>query len=159
MAARIILGVLGALALTSQLALAGPVDRTEIANAFWRDVWQARNPSAVDNYVTDDFVITTGGKDIKSRASFKTWVADFQARGDDLKLEVIETFPSADGSRTASRLRLTAGNNGMMGLSPDGQPFTLTVTAILAYREDGKIVHNWVERNAWEVYGELTKRP
>ncbi len=148
-----------ALFIASHVALAGPADPTLIANAFWRDVWQARNPAAVDNYVVDDFVITTGGKDIKSRESFKAWVADFQSRVGDLKLEVIETFSSADGTRTVSRLRLTGGNKGMMGLPPDGRPFTLTVTSILAFREDGKILHNWVERNAWEVYSALTKAP
>ena len=146
-----------ALFIASHLALAGPADPTLIANAFWRDVWQARNPAAVDNYVVDDFIITTGGKDIKSRESFKAWVADFQSRVGDLKLEVLETFASADGTRTVSRLRLTGGNRGMMGLPPDGRPFTLTVTSILAFREDGKILHNWVERNAWEVYSALTK--
>lgn len=148
-----------ALFIASHMALAGTPDPTSIANAFWRDVWQARNPAAVDNYVVDDFVITTGGKDIKSRENFKAWVADFQSRVGNLRLEVLETFASADGTRTVSRLRLTGGNKGMMGLPPDGRPFTLTVTSILALREDGKILHNWVERNAWEVYSALTKAP
>jgi predicted ester cyclase len=148
-----------AMLFASQLALAGPIDRTEIADAFWRDVWQARNPAAVDHYVVDDFVITTGGKDINSRENFKTWLTDFQSRVGDLKLEVLETFPSADGTRTVSRLRVSGGNKGMMGLPPDGRPFTLTATSILAFNSDGKILHNWVERNAWEVYNALTKAP
>lgn len=159
MLARTIIAAAVAMVITSQLTLAGSADPTPIANAFWRDVWQARNPAAVDNYVVEDFVITTGGKDIKSRESFKAWIADFQSHVKDLSLEVLETFPSADGTRTVSRLRLTGGNKGMMGLPPDGRPFTLTVTSILAFREDGKIVHNWVERNAWEVYSALTKTP
>lgn len=146
-----LIGALAALVIASQTAFADPIDRTEIANAFWRDVWQASNPAAIENYVVEDFVITTGGKAIKSREKFKAWVADFQSHVSDLKLEVPETFPSADGTRTVSRLRLTGGNNGMMGLPPDGKPFTLTATAILAFREDGKILHNWVERNAWEI--------
>jgi hypothetical protein len=126
--------------LASQLALAAPRNPVEIANAFWRDVWQARNPAAVDQYVVDDFVITTGGKDISSRENFKAWVADFQSRIGDLKLEVLETFASADGTRTVSRLRLTGDTKGMMGLPPDARPFTLTVTSILAFRDDGRIL-------------------
>jgi hypothetical protein len=30
-------------------------------------------------------------------------------------------------------------------------------TAIFAVREDGLLEHNWVERNAWEVYGRLVR--
>ncbi len=117
MRARTIIAAAVAMVMTSQLALAGSADPTPIANAFWRDVWQARNPAAVDNYVVEDFVITTGGKDIKSRESFKAWIADFQSRVKDLSLEVLETFPSADGTRTVSRLRLTGGNQGHDGTS------------------------------------------
>lgn len=86
-------------------------------------------------------------------------MADFQSLVDDLNLEVLETFPSADGTRTVSRLRLTGGNKSIMGLPPDGRQFTLTVTSILAFREVGKILHNCVERNAWEVLSALTKPP
>jgi hypothetical protein len=28
-------------------------------------------------------------------------------------------------------------------------------TAIFAVREDGLLLHNWVERNAWELHGRL----
>jgi hypothetical protein len=49
-------------------------------------------------------------------------------------------------------------NNGMFGTAPDQQPFVMLVTSVLAIRADGLIEHNWVERNALEVYRQPTKR-
>lgn len=129
-----------------------------VVTGFLRDVWQAGNPEAVDKYVADDFVITTGGTEIRSRGEFKKWVANFQSKIDDLKLEILETFQSADGTRVVTRMRVTGTNSGMFGLPANHKPFTMTVTAVWAVRADGKLEHNWVERNAWEVYGELTKQ-
>lgn len=133
-------------------------DSTAVVNGFLRDVWQARNPEAIDQYVADDFVITTGGMDISSPAEFKKWVATFQSKISDLKLEIVDIFSSADGTQVVSRLRLTGANNGMFGLPADQRPFVMTATAVWAVNEDGKLEHNWVERNAWEVYSALAKK-
>jgi hypothetical protein len=38
-----------------------------IVERFWRDVWQRlQNPHAINALVAEDFVITSGGKDIVS---------------------------------------------------------------------------------------------
>jgi hypothetical protein len=43
-------------------------DSVAIVERFWRDVWQRpQNPHAIDALVAEDFVITSGGKDIVSR--------------------------------------------------------------------------------------------
>ena len=139
--------------LASSPAFAG--SSSAIVEGFWRDVWQNKNPAAVDNYVIDDFIITSGGKDIRTREAFKKWIADFQSKISDMKVEVIETFENADGSRVVSRLRVTGKNNGMMGVDANQQPFVLTATAVWAVSADGKLEHNWVERNAWEVHGQI----
>jgi hypothetical protein len=34
-------------------------------------VWKARNPTAIGDFVVDDFVITTGGVDVVSKPKFK----------------------------------------------------------------------------------------
>jgi hypothetical protein len=135
----------------------GKSNSAAIVEGFLRDVWQRQNPEAVDKYVSDDFVITTGGKDIRSRAAFKKWVADFQSKISDMKLEILETIQNADGSRVVTRMRLTGKNNGMLGLKPDQKPFVLTATAVWAVNAEGRLEHNWVERNAWEVYGQLVE--
>jgi hypothetical protein len=127
-------------------------------NAFLHDVWGQGNPDAIDKYVAEDFVITTGGKDIRSREAFKKWVVDFQSAISDMNFKVLETIQSADGSRVVTRMRLTGKNNGMFGLEPDQKPYVLTATAIWAVGPDGRLKHNWVERNAWEVYSQLIEK-
>jgi predicted ester cyclase len=82
-------------------------------------------------------------------------VARFQSTIADLKWETIETFSNSDGSRVASRFRVTGRNNGMFGLPADGKPVAFTGNAILAVTPTGKLASNWVERSAWELYNQL----
>ena len=131
-------------------------DSVAIVENFWREVWQTpQNPDAIDRLVAEDFVITSGGHDIHGREAFKRWVVEFQAKIIDLDFEVIETFQNEDGSRVASRWRVTGKNNGILGTDAGHEPILMLGTAILAVREDGLLQHNWVERNAWELYGRL----
>jgi hypothetical protein len=67
-------------------------------------VWRACNPAAIDDFVIDDFVITTGGVDVVSRTKFKEWAAAFMAKINDLQFEVIETFQNEDGSRVCLKM-------------------------------------------------------
>jgi SnoaL-like polyketide cyclase len=131
------------------------VNSVKIVEEFWKRVWKARNPAAIDDFVVDDFVITTGGVDIVSKAKFKEWASAFMAKINDLQFEVIETFQNEDGRRVASRWRITGKNNGMLGTPPDQQPISFTGTAVWAVREDGKLCHNWVERSTFELFQQL----
>ena len=132
------------------------MNAVEIVERFWAEVWQApQDPDAVDRLVTDDFVLTSAGVDIVSRAAFKQWVIDFLARVDGPEFEVVETFQNAEGTRVASRWVITGRNNGILGTEPDGQPIRLTGTAVWAVRADGLLEHNWVERSAFELYQAL----
>ncbi|MBV8139326.1 MAG: ester cyclase [Deltaproteobacteria bacterium] len=133
------------------------MNSVKIVAEFWECVWKARNPAAIDDFVVDDFVITTGGVDVVSRAKFKEWAAGFMAKITDLQFEVIETFQNEDGSRVASRWRITGKNNGIVGTPADQQPISFTGNAIWAVREDGKLCHNWVERSAFELFQKLHK--
>ena len=65
------------------------LDAVKIVESFWADVWAARNPDAIDRYVVDDFAITSGGVDIRTRDSFKQWVREFQSKILDLTFETI----------------------------------------------------------------------
>ncbi|HEY4350504.1 MAG TPA: nuclear transport factor 2 family protein [Paraburkholderia sp.] len=122
-----------------------------IVENFWRQVWQAHNPDAVDKLVAEDFEITTGGVTIGSRDAFKSWVAAFLASIDNFEFHIVEMFSSASGDRVVTRWRVTGKNNGFMGFEPDGAPIDMTGTAVFEVREDGLLQHNWVERNALEV--------
>jgi hypothetical protein len=126
-----------------------------IAENFWRQVWQSRNPDAIDRLVAEDFAITTGGVVIRSRAQFKKWVATFLASIDDFRFDVLETFQNEAGDRVVTRWRVTGKNNGFMGTEPCRSPIDMTGSAILHVREDGLLQHNWVERSALEVYRSL----
>jgi hypothetical protein len=41
------------------------LDAVKIVESFWKDVWAACNPEAVDRYVVEDITLTTGGVDIR----------------------------------------------------------------------------------------------
>jgi len=132
-----------------------PEESVDLVESFWEEVWAARNPDAIHRFVTEDFIITTAGSDVTGPEDFTAWVAGFQATIADLKWETIETFSNVDGSRVASRFRVTGRNNGMFGLPADGKPVGFTGNAILAVTPDGKLARNWVERSAWELYNQL----
>ncbi|KAA0693401.1 SnoaL-like polyketide cyclase [Neorhizobium sp. P12A] len=124
----------------------------EIVNNFWREVWQSKNPEAVDRLVAKDFVITTGGVEVRSRETFKKWIAAFLASVDDFRFDVVEIFQNETGDRVVSRWIVTGRNNGFMGSPACGSPIKMTGTAVMHVREDGLLQHNWVERNALEVH-------
>src|SRR6266851_5843071 len=132
-----------------------PLNSVKIVEDFWTAVWKARNPAAIDDFVVDDFVITTGGVDIRSKQKFKEWASAFMAKINDLHVEVLETFQNADGSRVASRWRFTGNNNGLLGTPADQRPVSCTGTAVWAVGEDGKLYHNWVERSSYELFQQL----
>lgn len=131
-------------------------DSVKIVEAFWGAVWQGKDFDAIDRYCVEDFIITSGGVDVVSKASFKAWAKQFNHLITDLKFDVIETFQNEDGSRVASRWRVSGRNNGMFGLPADQHEISFTGTAIWQVRDDGKLMHNWVERASWEAYNDLT---
>src|SRR6516225_2705628 len=125
------------------------MNSVKIVEDFWAAVWKARNPDAIDKYVVDHFVITTGGIDIYTKDRFKEWVQQFLEKINDLEFEVVETFQNEDGSRVASRWRIRGKNNGRLGTPPDHQPISYAGMTISAVREDGKLSHNWVESSSF----------
>lgn len=80
---------------------------------------------------------------------------DHRSGAAGLQFDVVETFQNEDGSRVASRWRVSGRNNGMFGLPPDQREVSFTGTAVWQIREDGKLLHNWVERASWEAYQAL----
>jgi hypothetical protein len=129
----------------------------EAVETFWDAVWKApQDPDAIDDLVVEDFVIVSGGAEIRSRAAFKEWVLGFQGAIDDFEFHVVETFQNPEGTRVASLWEVTGRNNGVMGTEPDGQPIHLTGTAVWDVREDGMLLRNRVERNAFELHQRLT---
>ncbi|WP_395408486.1 ester cyclase [Pseudoduganella sp. UC29_106] len=133
------------------------MNSVKIVEAFWAAVWQGKDFDAIDRFCVEDFVITSGGIDIVSKSKFKAWVKQFNQLVTNLQFEVVETFQNEDGSRVASRWIVSGRNNGVFGLAPDQREVRFTGTAVWQVREDGKLVHNWVERASWEAYQTLTR--
>ena len=127
----------------------------QIVLDFWQTVW---NPpydlDFIDSAVTEDFVITSAGKDIVSRAAFKDWVAGFQQQIADLRLEPQETFANPQQTRVVSRWKMSGFNNGLFGLPANRQPVVITGIAIWELRGE-LLAHNWVERSAFETWSML----
>jgi hypothetical protein len=129
----------------------------DLVQEFWEQVWQPpHNYDAIDDLTVEDFVLISGGTRIESREAFKRWAREFGSKINDMNFEVVESFENHDGSRVASMWRVTGRNNGIFGTEPGGEPIEMTGTAIWAVREDGKLLSNRVERNAYEVVQRLT---
>ncbi len=127
-----------------------------LALEFLSRVWASPHDlSAIDELMTEDFVITSGGNDVTGRQAFKAWVKEFQNILLEAHTENLEVFANPDDDRVVSRWRCTGKNNGMLGLPADGRSVSFTGVAIWAIR-DGKLARSWVERSAWELYQELT---
>ena len=131
------------------------LNSVKIVEDFWATVWRRHNLDEIDRFVVDDCVITTGGVDIVTKDRFKAWVTQFLDKVADLEFGVVETFQNEDGSRVTSRWQITGKNNGVLGMPADQRPIDFTGTAVWAVREDGKLLHNWVERSSWELFQRL----
>ena len=128
----------------------------QLALEFFRRVWGPRHDlDAIDELMTEDYLITSGGKVIRGRAAFKAWVRQFQEHLLEARTENVEVCSNASGDRVVSRWICTGKNNGLLGLPRDGRSVSFTGIAVWVVR-DGKLAQCWVERSAWELYQELS---
>lgn len=127
-----------------------------IITEFFNRVWTPPNDlNAIDEMMTEDYTIISGGKEIKGRKAFKAWVREFQTHLLEARTVNQESFSNATGSRVVSRWICSGKNNGIFGLPPDGRFISFTGIAIWKI-QDGKLAECWVERSAFELYRELT---
>jgi predicted ester cyclase len=123
---------------------------------FFARVWgPAHDLSAIDEMMTEDYVITSGGSVIRGRDEFRRWVQEFQTRLLDARNETFEVFANPAGDRVVSRWICRGRNNGIFNLPADGREVAFTGIAIWRV-EGGKLAECWVERAALEAYKELT---
>ncbi len=123
---------------------------------FFRRVWSPPHDlDAIDELMTEDYTITTGGVVVRGRAAFKQWVAAFQRRILDATNETLEVFASASGDRVVSRWVCRGRNGGLFGLPADDRPVEFTGIAIWRVEHD-RLAECWVERAGFEAYQRLT---
>jgi predicted ester cyclase len=130
---------------------ARPADQAvALATQFLNRVWgPAHDLDAIDELMTEDYRIWSGGKLVSGRSAFKDWVRKFQSIYGNANTEIQETFANEEGDRVVSRWFNTGVNNGMFGLAPDGRPVSFTGIAIWRVY-DGRLAECWVERAALE---------
>jgi predicted ester cyclase len=112
--------------------------------------------NAIDELMTANYVITSGGKTIQGRDAFKEWVKNFQQVLAEAITISQDIFSNAPGDMVVSRWICSGKNNGMFGLDPDSKPVSFTGIAIWKIREN-QLAECWVERSAYELYQQLQK--
>lgn len=128
-----------------------------LAVEFLSRVWgPAHDLHAIDELMTEDYVIHSAGTSIRGRDVFKAWVANFQTVLEDARNEILEVFADASGERVVSRWLCTGRNRGIFGLPADGRDVAFTGIAIWRVR-DGRLAECWAERAALEAYRALTE--
>lgn len=122
-----------------------------LAREFLGRVWALPHDlDAIDELMTEDYVITSAGKVIRGRSAFKAWVADFHDALQGATNQVIDVFANPSGDRVVSRWICTGTNNGLFGLPADGRPVSFSGVAIWAVRDD-RLSECWVERSGLEL--------
>ncbi|MBA3317241.1 MAG: HD domain-containing protein [Gemmatimonadales bacterium] len=130
-----------------------------LAVEFLNRVWGPDHDlDAIDELLTEDYALTTGGAVVRGREAFKHWVREFQTRLRDARTTNVEAFANPAGDRVVSRWVCTGRNNGLLGLPADGRAVSFTGIAIWKI-SGGKLAECWVERASWELYRELTQAP
>ncbi len=133
-------------------------DAERLAREFLGRVWAPPHDlDAIDELMTEDYMITSGGKVIRGRSAFKAWVADFHRVLPGATNHVLDVFANPNGDRVVSRWVCTGRNNGLFGLPPDGREVSFSGLAVWAVR-DGRLSECWVERAGLELYLELSGR-
>lgn len=130
----------------------------QLAVNFFDNVWGGDHDlDKIDTFMTEDYVITSGGVRIEGRPAFKQWVGEFQRKLLDARTVNLEAFANATGDRVVSRWVCTGRNNGIFGLPADGREVSFTGIAIWRVRDD-RLAECWVERSALELYFKLTAK-
>ncbi|WP_339786081.1 nuclear transport factor 2 family protein [uncultured Imperialibacter sp.] len=130
-------------------------DPVQLSLSFLERVWgPSHDLDAIDELMTEDYTITTGGISITGRNEFKEWVRNFQQKLTDAITESQETIRNESGDRVISRWICTGKNNGIFGLPADGREVAFTGIAIWSVR-DNRLAACWVERSALELYQKI----
>lgn len=134
----------------------GP-EAERLAVEFLTRVWgPAHDLDAIDELMTEDYVIHSAGSSIRGRDTFKAWVGHFHTIMEGAQNEILEVFADASGERVVSRWLCTGRNNGIFGLPPDGRPVAFTGIAIWRV-QDGRLAECWAERAALEAFRALSE--
>lgn len=127
-----------------------PIPEKLVLEYFDR-VWQSPHEvDAIDELMTEEYCITTAGKEVRGRTEFKNWVGEFQKQLLDAKTESVAIFYNEKENKVVSRWKCSGRNNGLFGLKPDNRFISFTGIAIWTIK-DNRLSECWVERSAYEL--------
>jgi len=128
---------------------------------FFERVWHAPHElEAIDELMTEDYVIYTAGTAVAGRERFKDWIRGFQTLLLDARTDSEDIFYNEAQNKVVSRWICSGRNNGIFGLPADGREVSFSGIAIWEVR-NGRLARCWAERSAYELYQQLitTDRP
>ncbi|MFC4721010.1 ester cyclase [Geojedonia litorea] len=126
-----------------------------LVTEFFDRVWHHPHElDAIDELMTEDYVITTAGKEIKGRNAFKKWVGEFHQQLLEATTESVDIFFNERKDKVVSRWVCSGKNNGLFGLDPDHRFISFSGIAIWSVR-DNRLSECWAERSAYELYQNL----
>lgn len=143
--------VVGTAVALEEPSAGAPSEAVRLARAFLERVWRApADLTAIDDLMTEDYVITSAGSVVRGRDAFREWVQRFQSQLEGASTEVLDVFADPSGQRVVSRWICRGRNRGIFGLPDDGRPLEFSGIAIWRVR-DGRLAECWVERSGLEA--------
>lgn len=129
-----------------EMAMDAAAVAEKLARDFLTRVWgPGHELEAIDQLMTPDYLIHSGGKTVAGRDAFKAWVAEFFRLMPEATDEILDVFANSAGDRVVARWINRGRSNGVFGLPPDGRPIEFHGISVWRVR-DGKLAECWVER-------------
>lgn len=117
-----------------------------LARDFLERVWGPQHElEAINELMTPDYVIHSGGKTVRGRDAFKAWVVEFFRLMPEAVDEILDVFANSAGDRVVARWINRGKNNGVLGLPADGRPIEFHGVSVWIVKQ-GRLAECWVER-------------
>jgi steroid delta-isomerase-like uncharacterized protein len=116
-------------------------DNKAVARAFIERVFEANDPTAMDDLATDDFTPHTYGPMPPGREPMRHAQARVHAALSEVEFRIDDVI--AEGDEVAVRLTASGTQTGsFMGMPPSGRRYTIPEIHIFRIR-DGKVSEHW----------------
>jgi len=119
-----------------------------LAREFLSRVWgRTHDLDAIDELMTRDYILYSGGRRIRGRDAFKAWVTDFQRQMPGARNKVLDVFANPAGTRVLARWVCSGRSAGIFGLPADGRRLRFSGLSVWTVRR-GRLSACWVERGS-----------